>query len=247
VLLSTFVCDRATGPGFSDSFLAADCWERCWQGRHLSLAIVSAGLLCIYTPIAILSRPFWQDLHPGLHVKGSPMLLVAKAFMQLALIATFVSLRTTHPTWHAILYFCISGAYTVLIHFLRPYNYERLNLWERLSMLAVCYYALLGVLKTHTSSISDLYTTVSLAVALSLLLILGLFLQCLHPKYQSQLVRGKEDRYDIIKFAFTFGISAQRHLQAFQTKQRFSRICIEEPTPQVLRRVPLPSINLASQ
>ena len=247
-LQSAFVCDRATGPAYTDSFLAVDCWERCWSGTHLRLSIVSALLLCLYTPFAVLTRPVWQDLHPSLHIKGSVIGLLSKAVLQLFLIASFVSLRAKYPTVHAVVYLLFTGLYSIWLFFITPYNYERLNLWEKIAMLAVCIYALFGLIKVTFPATPSIWMHISLYSSYLILFLVGATLQCLLSRYHSMLIRTKEDRYDIIKFAFTFGLHAQRHLQLFHAKCKQSKQTMSSGplfcTVQTPRRVPQTAIQM---
>lgn len=131
---------------------------------------------------AILSQQHWQDMHPTLHVRGSHIILLAKGLMQLTLIAIFVNLRSTDSKLHAILYFSVCGVYTALILLRKPYNYERINLRERLSMLAVCCLGLLSVLRTHISIMSDLSFYIALPVVYTVFFFTGLII---HASIQS--------------------------------------------------------------
>ena len=244
------MCDRAVGVEFTDSFLAVDCWEKCWSGTHLSLAVTAAVLLCLYTPLAVINRPYWQGLHHSLHIRGSVVGLLSKGLFQLTLITVFVCFRSSYSTVHAVFYLTASVLYTVLLFFIRTYNYDRLNLWEKLTMSGVCIYGVLGCIRTQSSLIPSEWLCGIIYITFSILYITGVVLQCVLHKYRSLLFRAKEDRYDIIKFAFTFGLTAQRHLQTFQNKRRISRVESSEQlcsnsNPQTPHRIP--HINLHTQ
>lgn len=79
-----------------------------------------------------------------------------------------------------------------------------------------------GIL-SFTTQLSETFSMESagicLAVSYGLLAAIGLALQFLLPKYQSLLARVKEDRYDIIRYVFTYDDNAQRHLRNFREKR----------------------------
>jgi len=244
-VMTVFVCDRATGPAFTASFLAVDCWERCWSGTHLRLALVSAMLLCLYVPLAVFTRPLWQQCQSRLHIKANPRTFLAKSALQLVLIAAYVTLPPNYPALHAGLYLSANAAYTVFSLTVKPYNYERINLWERLTLLLVLIYSVLGVLKQ--ANCTDVWLILAFLLAVLILCALGLALEVLVPRYRSLLVRQRDDRYDIIQFAFTFGRIAQLHLQAFRAKHRSTHEAMNsrafESVQQTIRRVPLPNFS----
>lgn len=146
-VMTSFVCDKATGPSFTDSFMTMDCWERCWSGTHLRFSLVSGVLLGIYVPLAVFSRPHWQQHQTRLHIKANPRTLLGKSVLQLVLIAAYVSLPFNYPLLHALLYLSSNVTYTVFSLTTKPYNYERANLWERLTLISVLLYGILGILK----------------------------------------------------------------------------------------------------
>jgi hypothetical protein len=83
---------------------------------------------------------------------------------------------------------------------------------------AVLISACVSLCTLQVTNFSDLHANITLSSSFALLLVVGLCLQFFLPKYRAMLVRQKDDRYDIIKFAFTFGALAQTHLQNFKSK-----------------------------
>jgi hypothetical protein len=85
ILLDIFVCDRAyteSGePDMEDSFLSRDCHANCWTGEHeiyVGFAVIS--LIC-FAPLAVYSRPLWQEYKVSLHIKVLPLLLMIKTII----------------------------------------------------------------------------------------------------------------------------------------------------------------------
>ena len=88
-------------------------------------------------------------------------------------------------------------------------------------MLGLLCYAALGMAQVNGAQ--SPYSLSIWGSICGLLFIVGLLAQRVIPRFRSLLVREKEDRYDIIKFAFTFGLHAQAHLQRFKDKRAASR------------------------
>lgn len=124
-LLSTFACYRSTGDHFTASFLNRDCFERCWTGTHLKFAVFAGLLLVIYVPIAVFTRPIWQEMQENLHVKILPFSLLVKTAFQSILVAVSVALKAYYPTLHAVAFLVLVFAYFSFISLLKPYNYDR--------------------------------------------------------------------------------------------------------------------------
>ena len=175
-------------------------------------------------------------------MKSNPRHILVKSSLQLYLIAAYTTLSGSYPLVHAILYLSLVTLYTVCTFIIKPYNYERLNLWERVGTLAVLLYGIFGLLKQL--NIPSHWLILSFLLSLLLFTVSGLVLQVLIPQYRSLLIQKRDDRYDIIQFAFTFGRAAQRHLQAFRYKHRPIREEQSwegyESAHETIRRVPLP-------
>jgi len=124
-LLSSFACYRSTGAYFTASFLNRDCFERCWSGTHLKFAVCAGLLLVIYVPVAIFTRPIWQETQESLHVKILPFSLLVKTVFQSLLVAVSVALKDYYPTAHAVVYLALVLSYLFFVSLLKPYNYDR--------------------------------------------------------------------------------------------------------------------------
>jgi hypothetical protein len=243
-LLSVFDCHQATGPTLTDSFLHRDCYVKCWQNAHLAYLSLSAVFLCAYTPLALFTRPLWQELQLSLHVKYEAFDLLVQPVLLCILAAAQVSLQVLSPLAHSVVYTAAVTAYLVLLILKRPLNYERASLWRRLLIAGVVVNGAMGIVERVLDGVqSELLMGISGAFYAALLLT-GVTLQLLVSRYSSKLVRAKEDRYDIIKFAFTFGKLAEQHLQAFKNKRFGSmyfdshEMPIEDAALPSFRRIP---------
>jgi ABC-type branched-subunit amino acid transport system substrate-binding protein len=143
ILLDMFVCDhRAQGK----DYVWRDCYTNCWEGKHKTYLVMSSIAIICYEPIAAYSRPLWQQSRTGLNLKIQPFFLLLKTCVQILLIAIGKSLQSTSQVAHGIVYTVIISVFTGLIYKLQPFNYNRCNLWEFSSMLAVSYLSFLATL-----------------------------------------------------------------------------------------------------
>ena len=223
-LLSTFNCYRAVGENYTDSFLNRDCAEMCWSGKHLYYASIAAVCLAIYTPIAVFTRPLWQDLQPNLHLKALPLYLMLKSVLQIVLISASATLKFSYQTAHAIVNLVLISAYFCFLLKFRAFNYARATLWHFLMIIALWLYGLIGLLHGYFPSVQPSLWVATLLAVYGALAALGLLLQTFRKQYRSLLKRQKgPDRSDIIKFGFTFGSLATFHLGNFQSKLKLSK------------------------
>ena len=143
LLLDMFVCDhRAQG----HDYVWRDCYMKCWQGDHSKYAIMSGIAILCYEPVAAYSRPLWQQSRSSVMIKIQPFFLLLKTCFQILLIAIGKSLQSSSPIAHGVVFTIIISIFTGLIYKLKPFNYNRCNLWEFSSMVAVSYLSFLATL-----------------------------------------------------------------------------------------------------
>jgi len=245
-LLNAFICDRSIGAHYTDSFLYRDCTELCWTGTHLRIATATALLLTLYSLGSTLTLPTWQNYHLNQRLQYFPFYLMVKSITLIGLVTATVALRQFYPLVHSVLYCVVIGMYTLAGTISKPSNYERFNLWTRVLALGLCCYAIVGLAKTLNSALKPLYCFAILAATYTILVITALILQRYLPRYRSLLQKKKEDRYDIIKFAFTCGLRAAEHLNTFKAKQ--ARNKYEDLSSNANGDTPrVPSLTIASK
>ena len=143
LLLDVVVCDHyAQG----HAYVWRDCYMNCWEGEHVSYLIMAIIAIICYEPIAVFSRPLWQQAKTGLNIKIKPFFLLFKTCIQILLIAVGKSLQGISPVSHGIVFSIIFITFTVLTYKIRPFNYRRCNLWETTSLIAVSYLSVLATL-----------------------------------------------------------------------------------------------------
>ena len=147
LLLDAFVCDHEA-QGYA--YVWRDCYTRCWEGRHATFIIMSSVAVVCYEPIAAYSRPLWQQSRTGLNLKIQPYFLLLKTCMQILLIAIGKSLQSISPVAHGVVYTILISMFSVAIYKMRPFNYNRCNLWEFTSILCVAYMSFLATLSYST-------------------------------------------------------------------------------------------------
>jgi len=87
-------------------------------------------------------------------------------------------------------------------------------------LIAVILYEAVGLITVLTDKLASLIAVAVQSGAFARLARLGVLIQVCIKKYSSCLLRKVEDKSDIIKFAFTFGALAQRHLANYREKGR---------------------------
>ena len=143
LLLDAFVCDhQAQGK----SYVWRDCYMQCWGSEHRPYIIMSVIAILLYEPVAVFSRPLWQQAKTGLNIKIKPFFLLFKTCMQILLIAVGKSLQSITPLGHGVVFSILISAFTLVTYRLKPFNYNRCNLWEFSSLLAVSYMSILATL-----------------------------------------------------------------------------------------------------
>jgi len=50
----------------------------CWEGVHVDYVIMASIGLTVYEPIAVFSRPLWQQAKTGLNIMAKPFFLLVK-------------------------------------------------------------------------------------------------------------------------------------------------------------------------
>jgi hypothetical protein len=181
-LTNVFLCFKGTSAALTDSFLNKDCSEYCWRGGHLAYVICSGiGLLC-YIPLAVFSRPLWQQLQPNVHVKAQPLALMVKSAVQVVLIVASNTLKQDNPSEHAYIFIAVITLYILFMLRYRQFNYDRLNMWHLFLTIAMLSLAISAHITTVTSTDYSEELVIGLAVEYALLGAIGLGLQLFVPK-----------------------------------------------------------------
>lgn len=122
ILLSHFACFRSISAA---NLFNRDCSKHCWTGKHLAYSITAAITLSLHVPIAVLTRPLWQELQSNLHLKAQPSALMLKSILQLLLIASRIALSFDELRGQAGVYLILLTCYLVIVVKRPVYNYQR--------------------------------------------------------------------------------------------------------------------------
>ena len=141
LLLDAFVCDHQAE---ETPYVFRDCYMECWGAQHTPYIVMSIFAIILYEPIAAFSRPLWQQAKTGLNIKIKPLFLLFKTCIQIILVAVGKSLQSTTIIGHGIVYSILMIIFTTIAYKLQPFNYNRCNLWEFSSLLAVTYLSILA-------------------------------------------------------------------------------------------------------
>jgi hypothetical protein len=139
--------------------------------------------------------------------------------LQTSLIAGTVALKPFSPLYYSILYCAGMSGIAIFTWIRKGFNYERVNLWYKLVTFAGSSYGIMGLFALKYSPISPFYWQIIVAAEGLALIIMLITAQTCIKKYKSLLFRVQDDRYDMIKFAFTCGKRANQHLQTFNSKR----------------------------
>ncbi|CAG9328930.1 unnamed protein product [Blepharisma stoltei] len=211
ILLDIFVCDQSIGNNFSDSFLAKDCNQFCWQGSHIIYVILSILALLTYEPLAVFCRPLWQEFQSQLHVKTSPTFLMVKTGVQISLIVMNKTVKRAQATAHGFLFVLILALYDIFIFKKYPYNYPRFSWWQFISIIGVAWLSFLSTMNLLIGDNEAFYWVVLVFLGWINLCGIGLYVQW--KKYPSLLFRPKgNDQSILFDFAFRFGKAAEKSI-----------------------------------
>lgn len=75
LLFDPFVCDHIAQ---GKPYVWRDCYMNCWEGPHVNYVMMAAIGLAVYEPIAVFSRPLWQQAKTGLNILARPLFLLVK-------------------------------------------------------------------------------------------------------------------------------------------------------------------------
>ena len=173
LLLDVLVCDhQAQGK----AYVWRDCYVKCWEGDHIPYLVMSILAILFYEPVAVFSRPLWQQAKTGLNIKIKPVFLLFKTCIQILLIAVGKSLQGISPLSHGIVFSIIFISFTVITYKIRPFNYKRCNLWEIISLMAVSYLSVLATL-SYIGNQTHIAWFVCLIVGWAIMGLAGLYIQ----------------------------------------------------------------------
>ena len=141
LLFDAFVCDHQAQ---KKPFVSRDCYMTCWETDHIPYIILSGLALILYVPVSVFLRPLWQQAKTGLNLKIQPFFLLLKTCFQILLVSVSKSLQGISPLANGIIFITIFFAFGVTTLKIQPFNYNRCNLWEISSIIAVCYYSIIA-------------------------------------------------------------------------------------------------------
>ncbi|CAG9322130.1 Gucy2g_4 [Blepharisma stoltei] len=136
-LLNIFACTHTTGHNIFDTYLDHDCYQYCWQGKHLIFAIFSIVAIFVYVPLIVYYRPLYQEVQESLNIKTMPKYLVVKSFAQIFFVVLKKTLGLYQLKIHGFIYLVLFSIYIWIIIRIKPYNYEKISLFLLVSLLMV--------------------------------------------------------------------------------------------------------------
>ena len=127
---------------------------------------------------------------------------MVKSVFQIMIVALQKTLGRIRPEPFGWLYIMVFFVYFIFLCWIKPFNYSRFCLWERLSALGVIWITLCSVVYTDVGDESmNTYFAIALAVGWFLLILVGNLLQ--KKLYPSLLYFHKsEDIARLLRFQF---------------------------------------------
>ncbi|CAG9319852.1 unnamed protein product [Blepharisma stoltei] len=138
-LLNIFACTHTTGNSVLGTYLDKDCYQYCWEDKHLLFVFLCLFTIFVYVPLTIYYRPVYQDVQESLHIKTMPSYLVIKSFAQIFFVIFKKTIGLWQPEIHGFLYFVFFSIYIWMIYLVKPYNYDKICLILIISMLMVAW------------------------------------------------------------------------------------------------------------
>jgi hypothetical protein len=199
-LFTTFDCNEGYDEfSVDDAFMDVDCYESCWEGRHLRYSIVVAIVIFSYAVLSLCILNNLSFMLEGHQFVSTPTFLMSRIAVQVVLICLFKSRRVLGSAWHSGLHLSVLSVYVLIISLRKSLNVPTLNLWHTVVHVAVLYLSLLAVL--HES----LYPSMSLW---SVLFLIGVVLLVIGGKFKAKrlpklvLSPPKVDEGRLFAFAF---------------------------------------------
>ena len=147
-LMDAFLCYQSTSDSLTDSFMNRNCYKQCWTGDHLGYVIGSSIALILYIPMAVFTRPLWQEMESSAHVKFQPQALMAKSIVQVILTTSANTLKQFHPSVHFAVYVGVLTLYVAYQCIFPQFNYHRANLWQVLITISILFLAIVSFVVT---------------------------------------------------------------------------------------------------
>lgn len=214
LMLDAFICDHSAQ---GSDFVWRDCYMQCWGSDHIPYIILASLAIIVYEPVAVFIRPLWQQASTGLNLKIRPFFLLFKTCMQILLIAFGKSLQGISPLAHGVIFTVLFITFVAVTIKVKPFNYNRCNLWEISSLIAVTYMSILATISYNVSPESIAWF-IALIVGWLIIATITMFIQ---RKYMPDLL-----------------ISPNRRKTKRSLKDVFSRGKVEnyneEPTPGIV-------------
>jgi hypothetical protein len=229
VLLDVFLCDQAVGIDpdsltYADSVLSRDCHVQCWQGSHIYYLVGASVALLLYASLAVLFKPIWQDYQSELHIKTSSSLSLVKTTFKVLLVSLSKSLKRQDSLIHGVLYLALVSIFFLFTLKKGLFNYTRVALWHRLSLVGLFWLSLLGLLSHRVSSSYWLLATLLGWSAIVVFGVIYMKLRC-----PSMLMRPKGvDIKQLFRFGFQFGSNHETHMYVSELNSRYKTVGIEQ-------------------
>jgi hypothetical protein len=203
VLFSTFDCSEAAAEtsdlDLHDSFMDVDCYETCWEGKHLRYSIASALLFFIFVLVSIPTSAHLTNTLEGLQFETNPRFLLLRVPFLTLFIALLKSSPLISSAVHSALYLILLIAYLLVCLWIKVLPIPTLDFLHSLSLVVLIVLSLCQTLYKEFYSNYLAWLLIGYGAAL---LIVGLGRLKLKKLPQLTLKPPYIDAEALFKFAF---------------------------------------------
>jgi len=217
-LMATYQCSEGNSengdPDLNDSVMNVDCYETCWEGRHLAFSVTSIVILGLYLLVSIIYSEPICNLVDGLQFRTHPHYLIMRLPMLSALIAVrFADLSLAQGS---ALFFSILSIFLSVCWKFGVTNVPSLSLYHNCAYLAVIFLSLSHVIVKVLKLDEWVYFALGGVVGVAVFLTLRI---CKRKLPLLILHEEKVDTATLFAFAFRFNVltdDLKRHKNAYE-------------------------------
>ena len=136
MLMNIYLCNQQIDNSLTKSFLQNDCTKFCYTDYHQILVGITTIVISIYLSIIIISRSYLEAFQPTLHLQTKEIYLYTLTIFQILLVILNKTLKTANQTTHGIVCTLLLSIFLVYTILLKPYNYQRANISQYISLSA---------------------------------------------------------------------------------------------------------------
>ena len=136
-LMTIFSCSYSIGDSLEDSYLDRDCKVYCYQNSHLKYSLASGIGIFSYLIISIFIRPYWDFQQLSLNIQTKADYYSAQSIFQVSIVLINSILSMHQEEYIGFTIAGISLLFLIATQFMKPYNYDRGFLIQKVCLCLV--------------------------------------------------------------------------------------------------------------